>query len=307
MKKILEESIGSCINYNKGGIPLRRTQSLYPFTTENIGGYIGEFDLENRSLLTVGSSGDQVINAALFNCRNITLLDIATDALYYYYLKVAGLLSLTKDEFYNFFKYYSVHVKTNHNVFNKELYNKLKDTLRCLNKEAYEYFKNLFSLFSGETIRINLFQCDEDSIHTLEEVNPYLSSDILYLDARNKIKNVEPKFINKNIFDLDDAIKYDNIWLSNIATWLKTREDVFKLFNTVYPVLNEEGKLLFSYLYLTTKKSAYRYDYAPVYNLDDILNYLSSYSPELIEFPAISGFDSVHSRGRSDGAIIVRK
>lgn len=48
----------------------------YPFTTENISGYIKEFDLKNKSLLTLGSSGDQVINAALFNCRNIHVIDI---------------------------------------------------------------------------------------------------------------------------------------------------------------------------------------------------------------------------------------
>ena len=36
---------------------------IYTFTTENISGYIDYFDLDNKSLLTVGSSGDQVLNA----------------------------------------------------------------------------------------------------------------------------------------------------------------------------------------------------------------------------------------------------
>ena len=74
---------------------------IYPFTTENIAGYINEFDLENKRLLTVGSSSDQVINASLKNTKDVTLIDINPYTKYYFYLKVASLRSLNKDEFYN--------------------------------------------------------------------------------------------------------------------------------------------------------------------------------------------------------------
>ena len=40
-----------------------RFYSIYPFTTENISGYIDCFDLDKHNLLTVGSSTDQVLNA----------------------------------------------------------------------------------------------------------------------------------------------------------------------------------------------------------------------------------------------------
>lgn len=46
-------------------------QILYPFTTENISGYINNFDLSNKTLLTVGSSGDQIINGRDYNNINI--------------------------------------------------------------------------------------------------------------------------------------------------------------------------------------------------------------------------------------------
>ena len=49
---------------------------IYPFTTENINGYIDMFDLKDKSLFTVGSSGDQAINAILKGCKDITVLDI---------------------------------------------------------------------------------------------------------------------------------------------------------------------------------------------------------------------------------------
>ena len=50
--------------------------NLYSFTTENINGYINKFDLKDKSLLTVGSSSDQVLNAHFLGCNDITLIDI---------------------------------------------------------------------------------------------------------------------------------------------------------------------------------------------------------------------------------------
>ena len=65
---------------------------LYSFTTENIKGYIKYFDLKDKNLLTVGSSGDQILNSYFEGCRDITLLDINPFAKYYVNLKIAGIL-----------------------------------------------------------------------------------------------------------------------------------------------------------------------------------------------------------------------
>lgn len=67
---------------------------IYTFTTENISGYIDYFDFNNKSLLTVGSSGDQVLNSFYNGARDITLFDINEYAKYYVYLKISGVLSL---------------------------------------------------------------------------------------------------------------------------------------------------------------------------------------------------------------------
>ena len=53
-----------------------RNDLIYKFTTENISGYIKEFNLKNRSLLTVGSSGDQAINANFYGCNYVTVVDL---------------------------------------------------------------------------------------------------------------------------------------------------------------------------------------------------------------------------------------
>ena len=49
---------------------------IYPFTTENLNGYMNKLDFKNKKVLTVGSSADQILNVFLLGCKDITLLDI---------------------------------------------------------------------------------------------------------------------------------------------------------------------------------------------------------------------------------------
>ena len=74
----------------------------YAFTNENISSYISYFDLKHKSLLTVGSSCDQVIHASLSGCEDITVCDICPLTKYFYYLKISSLLSLNEEEFLKF-------------------------------------------------------------------------------------------------------------------------------------------------------------------------------------------------------------
>ena len=60
-------SIGNILNH---------FDRLYPFTTENISGYFKEKDIKNKSILTVGSSGDQAINAFAMGAKEVTIFDI---------------------------------------------------------------------------------------------------------------------------------------------------------------------------------------------------------------------------------------
>ena len=108
---------------------------IYTFTTENISGYIDFFDFNNKSLLTVGSSGDQILNSFYNGARDITLFDINEYAKYYVYLKISAILSLSYEEFkLFFFKYGSSPFKNNKCMFSKEIFKKIKDNLK-----AYDY------------------------------------------------------------------------------------------------------------------------------------------------------------------------
>ena len=52
--------------------------------------------------------------------------------------------------------------------------------------------------------------------------------------------------------------------------------------------LNENGKLLISYLYNTSGKDfEYQADFCPIYNLERTLEILQEYNPELISFTGV--------------------
>ena len=116
---------------------------IYSFTTENIDGYIDYFDLVNKSLLTIGSSGDQLLNAFLKGTNDITLYDINPYAKYYVYLKIAGILCLEYNEFEEFFFKHGLGIYDNENRFSINTFNKLKNTLKSIDYESYYFFNDL--------------------------------------------------------------------------------------------------------------------------------------------------------------------
>ena len=134
---------GYYINNGRNGFT-----KLYPFTTENINGYIKNFNLSSKSLLTIGSSTDQLINAILSDCKDITILDICPFTKFYFYLKVSAIKTLEYNDFFKFFCYkdYPRFCKDNKEAFNLEAFNLIKpipdDAIALLiNKKKIYFFE----------------------------------------------------------------------------------------------------------------------------------------------------------------------
>ena len=292
-----------CINVEDGML-----QKIYPFTTENISGYIDKFNLKDKSLLTVGSSGDQVINAILKGCKDITLLDINPYTKFYYYLKVASMLTLNLDEFMAFlrFKDYPNIFEDNKNVFNIESWNKVKIMLRLIDYESYLFWDELFQTINLEKIRKRLFSLDEYNSKLILNCNPYLKSQDLYEEIRNKVKNIHPTFINSNIFNVDLKRKYDNIWLSNIGTSITKEEMIIKMTDNLVKFLNKDGLLLISYLYETDKNTKYEESWNIIYNLDKTFELLKDYQPYLETFIGVEDF-KFNCNTMNDSILVYRK
>jgi len=279
---------------------------LYPFTTENIFGYIKEFDLENKSLLTVGSSGDQIINAVLYDCKDITLIDISPFSRFYFYLKFSAIITLNYNDFLNFFCYkdYTKFCEDNKDVFNINCFHQLKSTLRLLDYESYLFWDELFTCYNGEKIRKYLFSHDEYRFKILKEINPYIHTEENYYITRKKLKKTIPTFIIENIFETNLTRNYDNIWLSNLAAY-NSIENFKKLIDVISNNLNDNGKLLVSYLYETTKTTKFDPNWAKIYNLEEVFNKFQTYNLELINFTGIR--DIIFKTGKKNDSILLYK
>jgi len=263
---------------------------IYPFTTENITGYINKFNLNNKSLLTIGSSGDQVINASLFGCKDQTVIDICPYTKFYFYLKKSALLTLNYNEFLKFFCYkdFPKVFEDNKNVFNIKLYKKIYPVLRLLDYESFLFWDELFSLFDPITIRKQLFSTDEDRIRVLKRMNLYLKNKQLFNDASKSIKNITPNFIIDDIYNISINKKFDNIFLSNLGQHYSVNE-LENLLNKLSFNLNDNGKMLGCYLYKTTKDTEYREEWAEIYNLDKTFKVLNKYITSFESFIGTKG------------------
>ena len=284
MNKELEEALYTAKERCEGNIILDEAsmngfEEIYPFTTENIAGYIDYFDLQDKSLLTVGSSGDQIINAAFKGAKDITLLDINPYAKYYYYLKTAGILELNLTDFNEFFRYndYPKVFKYNKKVFDKASYKKLKSTLKSLDNDSYLFWDELFDMYQPDHIRFSLFSNDEYGTSVLGKSNLYLQSENTYDEAKTKLKELRPEFINEDIFKSNLTKNYDNIWLSNIACYLY-QDKIKGMTDKFSDKLAVDGKLLISYLYSIDMNTEYD-DWSPIYDLKNDLELLKEYSP----------------------------
>lgn len=278
---------------------------MYPFTTENINGYIDLFDLRDRSLMCVGSSGDQVINAIGCGCRDINVVDINPFCRYYYYLKMVGILCLELDEFLYFFKYkdYPDVFKENYNVFDRELFNKIKVNLRYVDFESYLFWDELFSNYNGVTVRKRLFSYDEERSSMLRYMNRYLSSSVSYYDIRNLIKKVNPVFIQSDLFDSSFDRYFDNIWLSNVCCYLNY-EEMDVLFNRMKRFLNDDGMMLFSYLYDYTDGMGYDDNWKDVYNFNKIKEMCDRI--KIVSFSGVNGI-KFGNDGMKDSVLVYKK
>ena len=286
--------------------PFHTFDKMYPFTTENISGYIDNFDLEGKSLLTVGSSCDQAINASLKGCKDITILDICPYTEDYFHLKTSALEELDYEDFFKFLcyrGYYSIYFD-NFNALNKKSFEKLKESLKSKSKESYDFWNTILSEYKGRRIRQRCFMLDEDSMYAIKGYNPYLHSEESYLKARESLKNTQVQIITGDITKIDIPSTYDNIWLSNLPAYL-SQTQIKKLFKKLKPHLNDNGKMLISYLYGITENTEYQPDWAEVYNLEKIRKVLE-YEPDLISFTGVQGV-KIENKCYQDSALVYQK
>ena len=81
-------------------------KKIYPFTTESISGYMPVMNVDEKTVLTVGSSMDQALSASLYGAKEVTVMDINKMAREYMKYKLRLLEKCSNlDEFYQTIAY----------------------------------------------------------------------------------------------------------------------------------------------------------------------------------------------------------
>lgn len=250
-----------------GKVTRNNFSKIYPFCNENIAGYFDFFDFEGKSLLTVGSSLDQSINAIYKGCKDITVLDICPFTEEYFYLKKAAILSLEPGDFAKllFYKKYPHAFCYNPHALKLTKYPKLLEMLEKLNPDAYDFWLSLLASKSPQIIRNNLFSSDEENPKITKQLNLYLKDKNAYYQTREKIVDITPTFITADITKASLDTTYDNIILSNVTTYF-TKEEILTLFSRLIQHLNPKGLLMFGYLYDTDEYMEYEKSWDAIYD-----------------------------------------
>ena len=229
---------------------------IYPYTTENIAAYMPYLDLANKTLATVGSSGDQALNAVLFDCNDITVIDICPFAKEYFYLKKAAITLLSRNEFLSFFAYKNGMFENNSMTFNKKTYQNLREIIKEDAPEVAYFWDYLFKKYNGLRIRKRLFIFGENPKSEETKLNAYLQDNLSYNEIKNKINNININFIQNDLHKIELNNKYDNIILSNLFTYCSS-DQINLLFKKMYNLLNDNGIMQVAYLYQVDKNNLY--------------------------------------------------
>lgn len=223
-------------------------KKLYPFTTENLKGYLPQFNGVS-SVLTVAASGDHALNCVLLGATHITLFDINPLSYYMVELKKTAITYLN---YADFIAYFLGEHLMDYYLFNKfSAY--LKADVKSFWLQLYHYFNN-----DGNALgHSDLFNQRRYARETILGVNMYLHV-TEYVKVQKLVRNVTFTFYKTSVTDLP-KFRFGNldlILLSNIADYLgaiytKNSLSRYKaLIDQLSLCLNPHGKLVYAYLYL---------------------------------------------------------
>lgn len=222
---------------------MEKFNAIYPFTTENIAGYMEDLSLIDKRIMTVTGSADHILNAIVQGATDITTFDINSKAEHYLHLKTSAIENLSYEEFCETLLY-----DTN-NSFHPSTITKLK----------MPYSSKLFWEQELKKNHNKGLVLKKSPLFSRKYFNPEkIKTKNLYLEAKNydilqeKLASVKITFTNTNVIDLVLSQEYDYLFLSNIADYLSQLYPKKELesYKELLTGLNEKiTTIYFAYLY----------------------------------------------------------
>lgn len=242
------------INYAKDENYARCTEKAYATSNEWLKNYMSLLDLEGKKVATVGSSGDQVLNALFYGCKDITLIDANIFAQPFTEYKIALMRTYNRKQF--------LDLLDSSECFSWKVYSKISHMLSETTKMFFdEVMLNLDPLVTKRDHYRTIYNCRDVQNRLLQGINVlgrnlhsafYLKDE--YYNKLQEILNKEDykiKYITAEFNDFPKKLKgkFDVIILSNIYDYVDklTHSIVSRLlyFNN----LKKGGKIQLAYDY----------------------------------------------------------
>lgn len=185
---------------------------VYPFTTENISGYMTYLNVKDKHIFTVGSSSDQAFNAILLGAKEVTIFDINQNTEKFFEEKKKIILESALSSIYD----------------------------KILNINDIEFSSDIFS--KKDLSKMNLYMKDETSFSLLKEKLKQIKVNILNGD----IFHIE----NEVLHDKFDVMILSNVLqYVSVSKDEKIEEVIYDIFSSLSKYLNTNGLIQLFYLY----------------------------------------------------------
>ena len=189
----------------------------YPFSNENLSKMFKYIPNNLNRVLTVGSSGDQFLNAVYYGAKDITVLDGNLFAKPYIDYKVAAIKNLTFEEF----KYYFI---TKNDPFCRAVYSKL---FQDLPEDSQVFFGTIFMDQRNSQDTYNAI-CNDDYIDEFQVYSDFYVKPECYARLKERLLDDDYKLevINAEFSDFNKHFdgKYDLVMFSNVYQYISLRK-----------------------------------------------------------------------------------
>ena len=210
---LAQKIVGLTYSNNKDTL-FHNESSIYVKSNEKIIEYL-KYLYNRRDVLSVISSSDQIINMILGGSINIDAFDISTFPKYYMYLKLAGIMSLNRSEYIDFF----YRVDKRPEEYDDLYFDLIRKELDSDSKEFWDSIINFYDW--NDIVNSTLFSSEPICVGSVVENNTYLTQ-----NSFDSLKDLIPKTnittYQGNILDIYKEFnkKYNLIYLSNIIYYV---------------------------------------------------------------------------------------
>ena len=216
-----------------------------PFANEKVEEVYNCFG-ECNKVLTIGSSGDQALEAILRGAQDITIADLNIFTKYWVDYKIAAIKNLS---FYDFLSCFDDEENLRTKAFN---YSTFKRLFHDLDEESATFWGTLF-LEGVESNDIYRKMLRRDDVNYKAKGCNFYDSKKEYEKMQEILResNYNLKYVNADFVDFPKVIKdkYDTIYLSNVCKYVDETKYVEVVRSLYKNNLTDGGDMMLHYSY----------------------------------------------------------